>query len=91
MTEVLVKFRDGFVVTYPPCETGIVAYARAAAWIGRFPAARTREFSERRETQLYDQKSGELTGSKAERTIMVIAIDIPEAASKEVRELVAVF
>lgn len=89
MTEILVRFRDGFVVTYPPCETGIVAYARAAAWIGRFPAARTREFSERRETLLYDQKTGELTATKAERTIMVIAIDIHEPASNEIRDLMA--
>jgi len=84
-----VKFRDGFTVVYPPCETGIVAYARAAAWIGRFPAAKTREFSERRDVLLHDQTTGELTRSKAERTIMVIVIEIQENASPEVRDLAA--
>lgn len=89
MTEVLVKFRDGFTIAYPGCETGIVAYARAAAWIGRYPSARTREFSQRREILLVDPTTGEITSSKAERTIMVIVIDIPENASQVDRDSVA--
>jgi len=87
--EVSVKFRDGFVLTYPPCETGIVSYARAAAWITRFPAAKCREFSDRRDVFLIDHHTGEQTNSRAERTVMHIVIDIPEPASKEIRELMA--
>ena len=89
MTEVVVKFRDGYTVVHSGIETGTVAYARVAAWLMRFPAAATREFSERREVNLVDQHTGRVTTTKAERTVMMIAIEVNEPASKEIREICA--
>jgi hypothetical protein len=87
--EVIVKFSDGYTVVYPLCETGMVSYGRCAAWLTRFPAARTREYTMRREINLIDQQTGDVTSSRAERTIMVIIIDIQEKASPEIRDLCA--
>ncbi len=42
MTEIFIKF-DDYIITYPPCETGTVAYARVTAWLTRYPHAKVIE------------------------------------------------
>lgn len=42
MTEIVVKFTD-YVIPYPACGTGTVAYARVAAWLMRYPNAKVIE------------------------------------------------
>ena len=42
MTEIFVQFHN-YLITYPVCQTGTVAYARVAAWLTRYPNARVEE------------------------------------------------
>lgn len=42
VAEIYVRFRD-WQIYYQPCKTGMVATARIAAWLSRYPLARVRE------------------------------------------------
>lgn len=86
MTEVLVKFSDGFTMAYTPCQSPLAASARVTAWITRYPAAKIREWIYRREILLVDESTGDPTGSRVERAIQVVLIEISEPASPRDRQ-----
>ncbi len=44
VAEIFVRFRD-WQIYYQPCKTGMVATARVAAWLSRYPLAKVRETS----------------------------------------------
>jgi hypothetical protein len=44
VAEIFVRFRD-WQIYYQPCKTGMVATARVASWLARYPLAAVRETS----------------------------------------------
>jgi hypothetical protein len=87
--EVLVKFADGYTVCHPLCDSPMVAQARVTAWLMRYPAASTREFTMRREVQLVDPRTGDPLPTRMEKAISVVVIDTKETATQEIRDLCA--
>lgn len=89
MIEVLVTFADGYTVCHKPCESSMIAQARLTAWLTRFPASSTREYTDRREMNLIDKATGLPIATRAEKAVSVIIIETKEKATAEVRDLCA--